>query len=354
MFPGTWVSEVGGSWRISHDIRNSFSGTLGVRDIFEQNLYLAAYASPGHCNDMDMMQVGRGMTVDEEKSHFGLWCIMSSPLLIGCDLRTIPQNTLDIITNSEVIAVSQDTLGVQAQVVSRSGRRIVVAKPVEKRHGRVRAVALFNGEDTPQTLRIAFKDVQLGGKVKVRDLWAKADLGRFSGYYEVNVPAHGTAMLRLEGQKSFDKLRYQGEYAFMNTYTAIGAYNGARVEAVSSGVASGGYKIGWLGNSPENWAEFRDVYVSKGGKYTLKLYYYSPEARNLAVVVNGVEHSMANLNSGGVGKRAEASIEVDLRRGSNVIRLANPTGWAPDIDKIELKPQGGSSEDTDDFDVVAL
>ncbi|MDR0688250.1 MAG: alpha-galactosidase, partial [Prevotellaceae bacterium] len=342
-FPGTWVAEVGGSWRISADIRNSFSGEQsglpGVRDIFEQNLYLAAYASPGRFNDMDMMQVGRGMTEDEEKSHFGLWCIMSSPLMVGCDLRTIPQSTLDIITNSEVIAVNQDTLGLQAQVVSRSGHRIVVAKPVEVRRGATRAVALFNGEDAPQLLRITFKDVQLGGKVKVRDLWTKTDIGLFNGYYEALVPAHGTAMLRLEGQSTFDKLCYEGEYAFMNAYTAINSsYSGARVEAASDAVASGGYRMSRLGGSPENWAEFRDVYVSQGGKYALKLYYYSPESRSLSVIVNGAERRMANLNSGGVSKRAEASIEVELRQGSNVIRLANPTGRAPDVDMFEIKP----------------
>jgi hypothetical protein len=351
MFPGTWVAQLGGSWRISHDIRNSFDGELGVRDIFEQNLYLAAYASPGHFNDMDMMQVGRGMTEDEEKSHFGLWCIMSSPLMIGCDLRTIPQSTLNIITNREVIAVNQDTLGLQAQVVSRTGKRFVVAKPIEVRHGKVRAVALFNGESTAQTLRITFKDVQLGGKVKVRNLWTKTDLGYFSGYYEVRVPPHGTTMLRLEGASRFDKTRYQGEYAFMNAYTAIGAGGShARVEAAPA-LASGGYKMGRLGNDPDNWAEFRDVYVSEGGKYTLTLYYYSPEDRDLYVLVNGNERCMTGLNSGSLNVRATASIEVDLQQGGNLIRLQNPTGWAPDVDKLELTPKGSDSDEPDDFDV---
>jgi hypothetical protein len=354
MFPGTWVAQVGGSWRISHDIRNTFGGTLGVLDIFKQNLYLAAYASPGHFNDMDMMQVGRGMTVDEEKSHFGLWCIMSSPLLIGCDLRSIPKSTLDIITNSEVIAVNQDTLGLQAQVVSRTGNRFVVAKPIEARHGKVRAVALFNGEDVAQTLRITFKDVQLDGKVKVRNLWAKTDLGFFSGYYEVRVPPHGATMLRLEGASSFDKTRYQGEYAFMNAYTAIGSGNShARVEDAAGAVASGGYKMSRLGNAPENWAEFRDVYVSEGGEYDLKLYYYSTENRSLQLLVNGTEYSMTGLNSGSVSTRAVASITVNLRQGSNTIRLQNPTGWAPDVDKLELTPKGSEGEEQDDFDVDA-
>ena len=352
MFPGTWVTQVGGSWRISHDIRNTFDGTLGVRDVFEQNLYLAAYASPGHFNDMDMMQVGRGMNEDEEKSHFGLWCIMSSPLLVGCDLRTIPQSTLSIITNPEVIAVNQDTLGLQAQVVKRTGKCFVVAKPIEARNGKVRAVALFNGENTRQTLRITFKDVQLDGSVMVRNLWTMTDLGLYKGYYEVRVPPHGTTMLRLEGAASFDKIRYQGEYAFMNAYTAIGSGGShARVEAASGAVASGGYKMCCLGNSPDNWAEFRDVYVSESGKYTFKLFYYSPENRNLQVVVNGAAYSMSDLNSGDLRTRAEASIEVDMRQGYNLIRLENPTGWAPDVDKFELRPKGDNSDEPDDFDV---
>lgn len=66
-----------------------------------------------------MLEMGRGLTHDEEVSHFGLWCMMSSPLLIGCDLTKIPAETMKILTNRRLIAINQDPLGRQAYVAKR-------------------------------------------------------------------------------------------------------------------------------------------------------------------------------------------------------------------------------------------
>lgn len=87
-FPGTWVTEVASSWRISPDISPSWRS---VRGIIAENRYLSAYARNGKFNDMDMLEIGRGLSDAEERSHFGIWCIQSSPLLIGCDLTAIPE-----------------------------------------------------------------------------------------------------------------------------------------------------------------------------------------------------------------------------------------------------------------------
>jgi len=340
MFPGTWVTELAGSWRISHDIRNNFDDVLGVRDVLEHNLYLSAYASPGHFNDMDMMQIGRNtMSVNEERSHFGLWCIMSSPLLIGCDLRTIPDRTLEIITNKEVIALNQDPLGLQAQVVTRNGKQIILAKQIEKAQGKARAVALFNGESTAKTMRIDFKDLYLSENAKVRDLWTKSDLGNFVGYYEVEVPPHSTAMLRIEGESSFDRTKYEGEDAFLNDYSAVNLGNNARVSKRTT--ASGGHAIGYLGNSPTNWAEFRNVYSTDGGVYDLTVYFYTAVVRDLTITVNSKEYLMSGLKSGtgtdDWDTRGSEIISIILKKGNNTIRLGNSSGAAPDIDMIELK-----------------
>lgn len=68
-----------------------------MKYIIGKNLYLSAYAGDGHYNDMDMLEIGRGMTQNEEEVHFGMWCIMSSPLLIGCDMTNIPAQSLDLL-----------------------------------------------------------------------------------------------------------------------------------------------------------------------------------------------------------------------------------------------------------------
>ena len=85
-FPGTWAKDLARSWRISADITPKWES---IKYIIGKNLYLSAYAGGGHYNDMDMLEIGRGLKPEEEEVHFGMWCIMSSPLLIGCDLTTI-------------------------------------------------------------------------------------------------------------------------------------------------------------------------------------------------------------------------------------------------------------------------
>ena len=350
IFPGTWVRDVADSWRISGDITDNFGS---IKSIIELNLYLAPYASWNKYNDMDMLQLGRGLNIEEEKTHFGIWSIMSSPLMIGCNLKGIRQSTLDILKNTEVIAINQDQLGLQAELIHRSGNCMVLAKPIEELHGKVRAVALYNAGESEKTIRVNFKDIQLSEKASVRDLWSHTDLGKFTGYYETRVPAHGTAMLRVEGEYAIDKLRYQGEYAYMNKYSALNLAENARYQKKADILTSGGYVMGWLGNGNDNWAEYKDVYVSKGGKYTFKLYYLSGLDRGLTVIVNGEEYQMENLNSGGFDKRGTAEIEIELNQGNNVIRLANTTDWAPDIDKFELIPEG-ESIDADNFDIIDM
>jgi hypothetical protein len=226
---------------------------------------------------------------------------------------------------------------------------MVYAKPVEVAHGKIRAVALFNGEDIEKKIRITFNDIQLSDKVQVRDLWTHTNLGEFISFYETMVPAHGSALLRIEGEASFDQTRFQGESAFMNLYSALLPGNNARVERVT-GLSSGGYKMSQLGKSAANWAEFREVHSTAGGKYTFKLFYYSPENWNLSVTVNEKEYWMENLNSGDINTRAEAYLEIELNQGNNVIRLANANAWAPDIDKFELIAEG-ATEEKDNFEI---
>ena len=95
-FPGTWVRDVATSWRTTSDINPTWGS---VRGIIAENLYLSAYAGEGHYNDMDMLEVGRGMRAEEDRTHFAMWCMMSSPLLIGCDLTSLSPATLGLLTN---------------------------------------------------------------------------------------------------------------------------------------------------------------------------------------------------------------------------------------------------------------
>lgn len=333
-YPGTWVHDLAASWRVTEDI---YLGWASVKGIIAQSLYLSAFAYEGHYNDMDMLEVGRGLTEEEDKTHFGMWCIMSSPLLIGCDMTTIPDKALALLTNKDLIALNQDPLGLQAYVVKHEGGTYVLVKDVETLNGNTRAVALYNPTDAPVTMSIDYFDLDLGGKVKVRDLFAQEDLGETVASLSVEVPAHGTRIYRLEAEKRYERSRYEGETAFLEAYQEL-----ANNQSEETGIFEEadycvcGAKAGWLGNSAENNLQWRNVYSEKGGSYTMRLDYICGETRNVYVSVNGAPAVMYSLNSGGWSTVAQKDIPIELNAGNNVIKLYNADGWMPDIDGMTL------------------
>lgn len=120
--PWEWAQEIGHSWRIGPDIWCNFDSTrvhrggftdIGVMQCIRLCEPLRKYAGPGHWNDPDMLEVGNGMTENEDRAHFTMWCMMASPLILGNDLRNMSEATRTILTNKEMIAINQDKLGVQ-------------------------------------------------------------------------------------------------------------------------------------------------------------------------------------------------------------------------------------------------
>lgn len=81
---------------------------------------------------MDMLQVGRGMSYDEDKTHFSMWAMLNSPLLAGNDLRTMSKATIEILTNKEIIALNQDTAFKQTQNIISDGNIEVWQKTLIK------------------------------------------------------------------------------------------------------------------------------------------------------------------------------------------------------------------------------
>lgn len=120
--PWKWAREIGHSWRTTPDIWCSFDSLrvfeagysqFGVMQCIQYNDTLRQYAGKGYWNDPDMLEVGNGMTENEDRAHFTMWCMMASPLILGNDLRNMNQATRDIIMNKDMIAIDQDPLGVQ-------------------------------------------------------------------------------------------------------------------------------------------------------------------------------------------------------------------------------------------------
>ena len=198
-FPGIWATQIADSWRISGDIDNKFSSILAIIDL---NADLWKYASYGHYNDMDMLQVGRGMSYEEDKSHFTMWAMMHSPLLLGNDLTQLSDETLEIITNKDIIALNQSNYVYQARRMVDYGDLEVWAKPlIDSMSGEV-AVALLNRSNEPQPINFALEQVGLDASTgyTMTDLWSK-ETYELTTKHEVirEVPGHGVVVLMIKG-----------------------------------------------------------------------------------------------------------------------------------------------------------
>ncbi len=197
-----WGEEVGGNyWRTTGDISDSWASMAGIG--FGQN-GLEAYAGPGHWNDPDMLVVGylgwgedmrpTHLTPNEQITHITLWSLLASPLLIGCDLTRLDDFTKALLTNPEVLEVSQDPLGAQGRRVWVEGRREVWARPLAD--GSI-AVGLFNRGSLPAKVTAEWSNLEVSGPRRVRNLWLRKDEGTFGDSFSAEVPRHGAVMLRL-------------------------------------------------------------------------------------------------------------------------------------------------------------
>ena len=197
-----WGAEVGGnSWRTTGDITDTWHSMS--RNGFSQNGH-EKYAGPGHFNDPDMLVVGKvgwgpslhatRLSSNEQYTHISLWCLLDSPLLIGCDMTQLDDFTMSLLTNDEVLDVNQDPLGRQAARITQNGKLEVWAKDMADGS---KAVGLFNRGITATSITASWADLQLTGKQRVRDLWRQKDLGVFNGGFATQVPRHGVVLIRL-------------------------------------------------------------------------------------------------------------------------------------------------------------
>lgn len=211
--PWKWGKGIGHLWRITPDIRDCYQcvfdwGGVGVLDIIDKMADLYPYAGPGHWNDAEMLEVGNGgMTRDEYITHFSMWCMLAAPLMSGNDLRNMDKETIEILTNKEVIAINQDKKGEQARRFMDMGEKEIWAKPLND--GEL-AVCFMNRTENSWKLDYDWKkqtiyfadEVNIHRKeYKIRDLWQHKDIGTTERNTRHEIPAHGVLMVRLTPTK---------------------------------------------------------------------------------------------------------------------------------------------------------
>ncbi len=221
--PWLWGGNVGQAWRISGDIYPCFDcedrhddgmptqwSAWGVTRILDMrdNDELRKHAQPDAWNDYDMLEVGNGMSAGEDRAHFAMWSMLASPLMLGNDVRTMSQTTSDILGNRDVIAINQDTLGIQGYKYQtlENGSVEVWLKPLV---GGSWAVCFLNRGTAPVTfsysglaneIKDSLSGLTLNAKstrYTVRDAYAHKDLGILKSSLKISIPAHDVMLFVL-------------------------------------------------------------------------------------------------------------------------------------------------------------
>ena len=212
--PWLWAKEVGHLWRTTGDIAVIFDGVVdhgswkswGVMQILDMQEGLRVHAGPDHWNDPDMMEVGNGMSVAEDRAHFSMWCMLAAPLMAGNDLGAMTPETREILTNAEAIAVDQDALGIQGLKYLALDSLEVWFKPLVDGEW---AVCFLNRSKLPKKVAFDWKSHQVrddfsgraidfsASQWKIRDLWAHREIGTTRKPFTAVIPSHDVRMLRL-------------------------------------------------------------------------------------------------------------------------------------------------------------
>lgn len=207
--PWEWAKEVGHLWRTTGDIVDRWDEMMRI---FDEQKDLWRYVGPGYWNDPDMLEVGNGgMTTEEYKTHFSLWCMLAAPLMAGNDIREMDKETQEILTNKEMIAVNQDKLGKQAFCFRDNGDYEIWVK---KLSGDEKAVCLLNRGDETKTVEVNLPQILKASNesywstdpyqlqdYRIRDLWQHEEIRPKGEVMEVKMSPHSVKVYRFINSK---------------------------------------------------------------------------------------------------------------------------------------------------------
>ena len=207
--PWKWGAKAGNLWRTTHDIKPFWASMLAI---YEMNVRHYKYAQPGSWNDPDMLEVGVGkLNMEENKTHFSLWCMMAAPLILGNDIRkfinidgTVDEDNkvLEILKNKDLIAIDQDKRGIQAKRIFSDVISDILVKPLENHE---LAVCLFNKSNKPREMSISlaklhsdpFVDLPIKASYEATNLWEKETF-QLKDKIQIKVAPHGVAVYKIK------------------------------------------------------------------------------------------------------------------------------------------------------------
>ncbi|MFJ5215500.1 alpha-galactosidase D [Streptomyces sp. NPDC088354] len=319
-------------WRIDTDVE-CYCDTLvswenSVDDRFADAAAWSRHGGPGGWNDLDSLDVGNGamdgLTEAERQTYMTLWAIAKSPLFTGDDLTRLDAYGTSLLTNREVIALNQSSTPAARPVTASGDRQVWAARNADGSW----TVALFNLGTAPAAVTADWASLGFSGRGSVRDLWSHKDLGSLKDKITDTLPAHGSRLFTVTPH---------GPAQATTGYEAEAAGNtlGGGASVADCGVCSGSHKVGnlYLGGS----LRFNDVVVPKAGMYTVKVGYVSGDPRQAEVSVNGAAATTyAFPSTGDWGTAETVGIPLSLKAGANTITFDSGSGYAPDIDRIDV------------------
>jgi alpha-galactosidase len=194
-----WAPSVGGNlWRTTGDITPNWDR---IYSIASQQAGLESYAGPGHWNDPDMLEVGNGkLSLAENRSHFSLWAMLAAPLLAGNDLPNMKPEIKAILTNRDVIAIDQDSLGKQGTRVYSEGEVDVWTRPLA---GGAVAIAVINAGDSRYSthpFHLSMAKLGLHGTQTGKDLWTGKTIKLRDGQ-PLELARHDVLLVRIDAPR---------------------------------------------------------------------------------------------------------------------------------------------------------
>ncbi|MEU0179265.1 carbohydrate-binding protein [Streptomyces massasporeus] len=319
-------------WRIDTDVE-CYCNTLvswenSVDDRWDDTPGWTRHAGPGGWNDLDSLDVGNGemdgLTQAERQSYATLWAIAKSPLYTGDDLTRLDSYGLSLLTNREVIAVNQGATPPARPVTPSDPQQVWAAKNPDGGY----TVALFNLADRPAAVTAHWASLGFTGKAAVRDLWNHRNLGTHKSRITESLPAHGSRLFTVTPRGG--ALTTTGHEAESADNTLSGNATTADCPA-----CSGDGKVGnlYLGGK----LTFETVVVDRPGTYQVQVAYVSGDARPVEVSANGGPATSHTFPSTGDWSTVETvGVPVTLKTGTNTITFDSGSGYAPDIDRIDV------------------
>ncbi|MCX4815866.1 alpha-galactosidase [Streptomyces sp. NBC_01239] len=319
-------------WRIDTDVE-CYCNTLvswenSVDDRWDDTPAWTGQAGPGGWNDLDSLDVGNaamdGLTKAERQSYATLWAVAKSPLFSGDDLTRLDDYGLSLLTNREVIGVDQSDAPPARPVTPSDAQQVWAAKNPNGTY----TVALFNLADAPAAVSANWTTLGFTGKAAVRDLWNHEDLGTYTNKVTEALPAHGSRLFTVTPRGSaVTTTGYEAE--------ATGNTLSGNATVADCSACSGGKKVGnlYVGGK----LTVNNVTVAKAGTYQVKIAYVGGDSRSASVSSNGNAATSHKFPStGDWGTVGTVSVPVSLKAGANTITFDSGSGYAPDIDRIDV------------------